>query len=63
MAAVDQAAASIDDPTFQTIAADPSAWLEADILRQRITALRLAIEAELTALSGISAGFNAADGD
>ncbi len=63
MAAVDEAADSITDPTFQTIAADPSAWLEADILRQRITALRLAIESELTALSGISAGFNAADGD
>lgn len=64
-AALDQvrrAAAAIADPAFADVS-DPAAWLKLDILRQRITALRLAIETELPAIWGVSVGFNAADGD
>ncbi len=35
LAAVEQAAAAIDEPTFQDIA-NPAAWLKVDILRQRV---------------------------
>jgi predicted lipoprotein len=61
--AVEHAAAAIGDPSFQDIGSDPSAWLKVDILRQRIIALKTAIETELTVLSGVSLGFNATDGD
>src|SRR5690606_13675208 len=59
---VERAAAAIADPAFQDID-DPTARLRLDILRQRIVALRLAIETELPAIWGVSVGFNAQDGD
>jgi len=62
MEQVERAAAAIADPGFQDID-DPTARLRLDILSQRITALRLAIETDLPAILGVSVGFNAADGD
>ncbi len=59
---VERAAAAVADPGFQDIA-DPTARLRLEILNQRITALRLAIETDLPAIWGVSVGFNAQDGD
>jgi len=59
---VERAAETFADAGFQDID-DPTARLRLDILAQRITALRLAIETDLPAIWGVSVGFNAADGD
>jgi uncharacterized protein len=59
---IERAAAAITDPSFQDIA-DPAARLKLEILSQRISALREALEHELTAQFGVSLGFNATDGD
>ncbi|AUH35485.1 signal peptidase [Paracoccus tegillarcae] len=64
-AAFDAAFAAADrvvDPGFQDIT-DAQAWFRLDVLRQRVQAVRTAVEAELGAALGVSAGFNSADGD
>lgn len=64
-AAFDAAFAAADqvvDPGFQDIA-DAQAWFRLDVLRQRVQAVRDAMQAELGAALGVSAGFNSADGD
>ncbi|TRW98196.1 imelysin family protein [Paracoccus sp. M683] len=60
--AADQAAERIVDPGFQDIG-DPQAWLRLDVLRQRVQAVRQAVEAEIGTALGVAAGFNSADGD
>ena len=60
--AAEAAAEVVADPGLQDID-DAQAWFRADVLRQRVQAIRQAVEAELGAQLGVSAGFNSADGD
>ncbi|MFV0303000.1 MAG: imelysin family protein [Paracoccus sp. (in: a-proteobacteria)] len=60
--AAGRAADVVVDPGLQDIA-DAQAWFRADVLRQRVQAIRQAVAAELGAQLGVSAGFNSADGD
>lgn len=60
--AAEEAASRIVDPGFQDIG-DAQAWLRLDVLRQRVSAVRDAVRAELGTALGVSAGFNSADGD
>lgn len=62
LARVEEAASRIVDPAFQDIT-DPQAWLRLEILQQRVRDLRAAIETEIGARLGLSAGFNSQDGD
>jgi predicted lipoprotein len=55
-------AEALGDPVFAAVE-DPQGWLEADILRQRIDFAQDAVSGEIGAVLGITAGFNAADGD
>ncbi|MGH1454189.1 MAG: imelysin family protein [Paracoccaceae bacterium] len=55
-------AARLDDPVFAGVA-DPSGRLKVEILQQRIAEIRHAIANEIGRPLGISAGFNAGDGD
>ena len=57
------AADAITDPSFSDIADDSQSWLKLQILGQRIEAVKNAISNEIGAVKGISAGFNASDGD
>ncbi|WP_136441469.1 imelysin family protein [Pacificoceanicola onchidii] len=57
-----EVADAIEDPAFQDIR-DPSSRLRAEILQQSVHALSEAIQAEIGAPLGISAGFNSQDGD
>jgi predicted lipoprotein len=62
LARVREAAAAITDPAFQDIT-DPVARLRLEILQQAVRALKSAIEAEIGSRLGLTAGFNAQDGD
>lgn len=62
LAQVRAAAGRITDPGFQDVA-DPQARLQVEILQQAVKALKDAIEAEIGATLGVTAGFNAQDGD
>ena len=55
-------AASLDDPVFAGVA-DPQGRLKVEILQQAVAAARVAVESELGPALGVSAGFNARDGD
>lgn len=55
-------AAGLDDPVFAGVA-DPQRRLKVEILQQAVQAARLAVETELGPALGVSAGFNAKDGD
>lgn len=64
-AAFDRALAlaeGLDDPVFAGVA-DPQGRLKVEILQQAVTAARAAVEAEIGPTLGVSAGFNAQDGD
>lgn len=52
----------LDDPIFAGVA-DPQGRLKVEILQQAIQAVGDAAEVELSALLGVEAGFNSADGD
>ena len=60
--AVERAGDHIADPAFQDIT-DLQARLKVEVLQQAVRALKLAITTEVGAELGISAGFNAQDGD
>ncbi|MAY85838.1 MAG: signal peptidase [Pseudooceanicola sp.] len=60
--AVERAGAHISDPGFKDIT-NPQARLKVEVLQQAVRALKLAITTEVGAELGISAGFNAQDGD
>lgn len=62
VARVHDAAAAVGDPGLQDIN-DPQARLHVEIVQQAVQALRAAIEAEIGAPLGLSAGFNSQDGD
>lgn len=62
MARVLAAADRIDDPAFQDVE-DPQDRLRVEILQQAVRAVKDAIEADIGATLGITAGFNAQDGD
>lgn len=53
---------SLDDPTFAGVD-DPTGRLKVEIVQQRIQAARRAVEGEIGAALGVTAGFNSADGD
>ncbi len=55
-------AARIADPGFQDVT-DPQARLRLEVLQQRLAEVRAAMAAELGAALGVTAGFNALDGD
>lgn len=57
-----EAAAALDDPTLASVA-DPQGRLKVEILQQRVRAVRDAALAEIGPRLGVSAGFNAMDGD
>lgn len=59
---VHSAAKAITDPAFQD-AEDPQARLRIEVLQQAVGALRDALTREIGDAMGISAGFNAQDGD
>jgi len=52
-----------NDPIFAEIDTDLSAWLRLQILGERVSNIHTMIEQELGAAMGLSAGFNAGDGD
>ncbi|WP_010142104.1 imelysin family protein [Oceanicola sp. S124] len=54
--------AGLDDPVFAGVE-DPSGRLKVEILLQRIQLVRRAVEGEIGAHFGLTAGFNSADGD
>ncbi|MCX7646848.1 MAG: imelysin family protein [Rhodobacteraceae bacterium] len=56
------ALAALSDPTLQDLE-DPQARLRAEAAQQRIRAVRDALTAELGPALGVTAGFNALDGD
>lgn len=62
LARVRAAAGQIGDPAFQDVE-DPQARLRIEILQQAVQGMKGAIEAEIGAALGITAGFNAQDGD
>lgn len=53
----------INDPIFAEIDTDLSAWLRLQILGERVSNIHTMIEQEIGAAMGLSAGFNAGDGD
>lgn len=55
-------ARDLGDPVFAGVE-PPQGRLEVEILGQRIAAIRNAVAAEIGTVLGISAGFNASDGD
>lgn len=64
-AAFDEAqeeAATLGDPTFAGVN-DPTGRLKVEIVQQRVQAVRRAVEGEIGASLGVTAGFNSADGD
>jgi hypothetical protein len=62
LAQVRAAAGRITDPAFQDIE-DPQARFRVEILQQAVKALKDAVEAEIGGTLGVTAGFNAQDGD
>ncbi|MBT0958503.1 imelysin family protein [Alphaproteobacteria bacterium KMM 3653] len=56
------AAEKLDDPVFEGVN-DPSSRLKVEILQQSIASVSEAIQIEIGPLLGVSAGFNALDGD
>jgi len=59
---VHDAAEGIEDPAFGDLH-DPAARFRLEVLQQRVAAVAAAIEVEIGARLGLSAGFNAQDGD
>lgn len=57
------AANAIPDPSFSDIADNSQSWLKLQILGQKIDGVKNAISNEIGSVMGISAGFNASDGD
>lgn len=57
-----QVAENLDDPDFTGVDS-PAGRLKAEILQQRIEAIRHAVANEVGAPLGVSAGFNSSDGD
>lgn len=57
-----QVAAELDDPEFAGVV-DPVERLLVEILQQRVDLLRQSVGTEIGVPLGLSAGFNAADGD
>lgn len=57
-----EAAGRLGDPGLQDLD-DPQAWLRADAVRSRLDETLAAVDAEIGAPSGLSAGFNSQDGD
>lgn len=55
-------AEGLNDPVFAGVD-DPTGRLKIEILQQRIQAARRAVEGEIGAALGVTAGFNSADGD
>ncbi|MCV6824273.1 MULTISPECIES: imelysin family protein [Halocynthiibacter] len=55
-------AETLDDPVFAGVA-DPSSRLKVEILQQAVTATGEAVRIEVGPMLGVSAGFNALDGD
>ncbi|WP_235856018.1 imelysin family protein [Mesobaculum littorinae] len=65
LAAFDRAIAEaqqLNDPVFAGVE-DPQGRFEAEILQQRIQAVRRAVETEIGPRLGVAAGFNSMDGD
>lgn len=62
LAQIRAAAGQIGDPAFQDVQ-DPQARLRVEILQQSVRGMKDAIETEIGATLGITAGFNAQDGD
>ncbi|RPE71943.1 hypothetical protein EDD53_1076 [Pacificibacter maritimus] len=54
--------AQLDDPVLAGVA-DPQSRLKIEVLQQAVKSIKEAAEVELSALLGVEAGFNAADGD
>ncbi|SMH47377.1 imelysin family protein [Maritimibacter sp. HL-12] len=59
---VQEAAEAIEDPAFGDVD-NPAARFRLEVLQQKVAAVTTAIEAEIGAPLGLSAGFNAQDGD
>ena len=57
------AANAIPDPSFSDIADNSQSWLKLQILGQKVDGVKNAISNEIGSVMGISAGFNASDGD
>ncbi|KAA2313863.1 signal peptidase [Pseudooceanicola sediminis] len=55
-------AGELNDPVFAGVG-DPTGRLKVEIVQQRIQAVRRAVEGEIGAALGVTAGFNSADGD
>lgn len=55
-------AAALEDPVFAGVD-DPSGRLKVEIMQQRIQLVRTAVQGEIGAHFGLTAGFNSADGD
>ncbi len=62
LARVRDAAAAIEDPAFADVD-DPAARFRLEVLQQAVAAVASSIETEIGARLGLSAGFNAQDGD
>lgn len=62
LARVHEAAARIEDPSFQEVT-DPQARLRVEVLQQAVRSLSAAIQSEIGARLGIAPGFNSQDGD
>ncbi|NDH01935.1 MAG: signal peptidase, partial [Marivivens sp.] len=50
-------------PSFSDLADNSQAWLKLQILGQKVDGVKNAVSNEIGAVMGISAGFNASDGD
>ncbi|CUH40021.1 putative periplasmic lipoprotein [Jannaschia seosinensis] len=62
VARVHEAAAHIDDPSFQDLT-NPQGRLRAEVLQQAVRGVRASLETETGARLGITPGFNSRDGD
>ena len=58
-----EAANAIPEPSFSDIADNSQSWLKLQILGQKVDGIKNAISNEIGSVMGISAGFNASDGD
>lgn len=57
-----ETARELDDPVLAGVS-DPQGRLEVEVLKQRVEAIRRAVDGELGAALGVSQGFNSMDGD
>ena len=58
-----ETATRVTDPSFANIETDTQAWLLLQILGQNVDAIGAGVSNEIGLVMGISAGFNASDGD